>query len=171
MLQSYRRALPAVGGPDYPPGMATPTQPTDADPRAYLESVPNERRRRDSIAMLELMQDVTATPAVMWGPGMVGFGSYHYTYASGREGDWFVIGFAPRSAALTLYGVHHDVAYGVPADLSNLGPHTTGKGCIYIKDLSLVDHDELTRLVREAWAGRASTGQLHSDQVITRSDG
>lgn len=136
------------------------TAPTDADPRAYLDTVPNERRRRDGLAMLDLMQDVTGEPAVMWGAGMVGFGTYHYTYASGREGDWFVVGFAPRAAALTLYGIHHDDAYGVPADLSRLGPHTTGKGCVYIKDLSLVDCDELTRLVRDAWDARdtAATG-------------
>jgi hypothetical protein len=134
--------------------MAT-TAPTDADPRAYLDSVPNERRRRDSLELLQIMQDATGQPAVMWGPSMVGFGSYHYTYATGREGDWFVLGFSPRSAALTVYGIHHDEAYGRPADLSRLGPHTTGKGCVYIKDLSLVDHDELQRLVGEAWAGRA----------------
>jgi len=148
--------------------MAPQTQPTDSDPRAYLEAVPNERRRRDSLALLELMQDVTGEHPVMWGPSMVGFGSYHYTYASGRQGDWFVVGFAPRAAALTLYGIHHDDAYGVPADLGKLGPHTTGKGCVYITDLSLVNHGELTRLVREAWAGRDTAGQLHSDQVITR---
>jgi len=66
------------------------TQPTDVNPRTYLESVPNERRRHDALTLLDLIQDVTAAPAVMWGPGMVGFGSYPYTYASGREGDWFV---------------------------------------------------------------------------------
>jgi hypothetical protein len=143
------------------------TAPTDADPRAYLDTVPNERRRRDALELLQVMQDVTQTPAVMWGPSMVGFGSYSYTYASGREGEWFVVGFAPRSNALTIYGIHHDDAYGVPADLAKLGPHTTGKGCVYIKDLSLVDRDELTRLVREAWDGR-DTAQLHGDQVITR---
>ncbi|MEO5919969.1 MAG: DUF1801 domain-containing protein, partial [Pseudolysinimonas sp.] len=128
-------------------------------------------RRRDALAMLELMQQVTTAPGTMWGPSMVGFGSYHYTYASGREGDWFVVGFAPRSSALTIYGIHHDDAYGAPADLARLGPHTTGKGCVYIKDLSLVDRDELVRLVREAWEKRETAGQLHSDQVITRPDG
>jgi hypothetical protein len=136
------------------------TAPTDADPRAYLDTVPNERRRRDSLAMLALMQDVTGEPGVMWGPSMVGFGSYGYTYATGRTGDWFVVGFAPRGAALTIYGIHHDSAYGTPADLTKLGPHTTGKGCVYIKDLSLVDQAELTRLVREAWDGRDGAGQL-----------
>ena len=130
------------------------TAPTDADPRAYLESVPNERRRRDALALLELMQDVTGERPVMWGPSMVGFGSYHYRYATGTKSDWFVVGFAPRSSALTVYGIHHDEAYGRPADLTRLGPHTTGKGCVYIKDLSRIDADELTRLVREAWDGR-----------------
>jgi hypothetical protein len=108
--------------------------------------------------MLALMQDVTGESAVMWGPSMVGFGTYSYAYASGRTGEWFVVGFAPRATALTIYGIHHDDAYGVPADLSKLGPHTTGKGCVYIKDLSLVDHGELTRLVRDTWAGRATAG-------------
>jgi len=149
--------------------MAT-TAPTDADVPAYLGSVRNPRRRRDSLALLQLMQDATGAPAVMWGPSMVGFGTYHYTYATGREGDWFVLGFAPRVAALTIYGIHHDAAYGAPADLSKLGPHTTGKGCVYIKDLSLVDHDELLRLVRDAWAARDTAGQAHSDQVLTKPD-
>ena len=138
--------------------MAT-TAPTDADARAYVDSVPNDRRRRDALDLLTLMQDVTGEPAVMWGPSMVGFGTYHYTYATGREGDWFVVGFAPRAAALTIYGIHHDEAYGAPADLSRLGPHTTGKGCVYIKDLSLVDRDELERLVREAWSARDALGE------------
>jgi hypothetical protein len=133
-----------------------PTTPTDADPRAYLEAVASPRRRADSLAVLELMADVTGAPAVMWGPSMVGFGSYSYSYASGRTGEWFVLGFSPRASALTLYGIHHDETYGRPADLTKLGPHTTGKGCVYIKDLTLVDMEELRRLVREAWDARTS---------------
>jgi hypothetical protein len=153
----------------YPAAMAT-TAPTNADARAYLASVTNPRRRRDALALLDLMADVTGEPAVMWGGSMVGFGSYSYRYASGRAGDWFVVGFAPRAAALTVYGIHHDDAYGVAADLARLGPHTTGKGCVYIKDLSLVDQAELTRLVRDAWAARATVGQSHSDQVLTKPE-
>lgn len=132
------------------------TGPTDADPVAYLSSVSAERRRRDGLAMLALMRDVTGLPGVMWGPSMVGFGTYTYHYASGRAGEWFVVGFSPRSNALTVYGIHHDETYGRPADLSKLGPHTTGKGCVYIADLSKVDQAELTRLVRDAWDARES---------------
>ena len=79
------------------------TQKHDGSVAAFLNSVENERKRSDSFTLLELMQEVTGAEAAMWGSSIVGFGSYHYTYASGREGDWFVAGFAPRKQNLTLY--------------------------------------------------------------------
>ena len=85
---------------------------------------------------------------------MVGFGTQHYRYDSGREGDWFVVGFAPRAAALTIYGIHS--AYSGLALPEDLGPHTTGKGCVYVKNLSLINRGVLVDLVTRAW--RASTG-------------
>ncbi|MBU2601465.1 MAG: hypothetical protein KKA32_04770 [Actinobacteria bacterium] len=77
------------------------TRPTDADVKAYLDSIPDERKREDSFALLELMKDITKAEPTMWGESIVGFGSYHYTYASGREGDWLLTGFAPRKRELT----------------------------------------------------------------------
>ncbi len=131
------------------------TQPTDADVTAFLEAVPDERRRADGFATLELMQRVTQAPPVMWGPSMIGFGSMRYRGKS-SEGDWLVLGFSPRKAALTIYGVYD--GYGPDDPLfEQLGPHTTGKGCLYIKRLDTVDLGVLERLVKQAWDRAAAT--------------
>lgn len=129
--------------------MAIKTQPTDADVTAFLDAVPDARRRAEGHAVRALMERVTGQPAVMWGPSMVGFGSYRYR-GGASSGDWFVVGFSPRKAALTIYGVYD--GYG-PADplFEQLGPHTTGKGCLYVKRLDAVDPEVLERLVRQAW--------------------
>lgn len=132
--------------------MAIATQPTDADVTAFLDAVPDERRRAEGHAMRELMERVTGEKAVMWGPSMVGFGSYHYRGKS-SSGDWFVVGFAPRKAALTIYGVYD--GYGPDDPLfDDLGPHDTGKGCLYLKRLDAVDGGVLEQLVRNAWTKR-----------------
>lgn len=125
------------------------TRPTGADVTAFLDSVPDERRRDEGHAVRELIERVTGAPAEMWGPSIVGFGVRPYTNTSGTN-DWFVVGFSPRKAALTVYGVYDD--YG-PEDplFTQLGPHTTGKGCLYLKNLDAVDADVLERLVRQAW--------------------
>ncbi len=133
------------------------TQPTDADVDAFLDAVPDERRRAEGHAMRRLMERVTAQPAVMWGPSMVGFGSERYqSPKTGRSGDWFVVGFSPRKAALTLYGLYS--AYDEEPDplISELGPHTTGKGCIYVKRLDAVRDDVLERPIRQRWERAAS---------------
>jgi hypothetical protein len=111
--------------------------------------VPDQRRRADGHALRALMQRVTGAPATMWGPAIVGFGAQPYTNTTGTN-DWFVVGFSPRKKALTLYGIHD--GYG-PADplLGDLGPHTTGKACLYIKQLSDVDEYVLHRMIRNAW--------------------
>lgn len=134
--------------------MAISTQPTPADVTAFLDAVPAERRRAEGHAMRELMERVTGEPAVMWGPSMVGFGSMPYTNTTGTN-DTFVVGFAPRSGALTVYGLYN--AYG-PTDplFAKLGPHTTGKGCLYLRRLDAVDLDVLEQLVTEAWGRRAT---------------
>jgi len=125
------------------------TRPTGADVTAFLEAVPNERRRADGLAMRALMEHVTGAPAVMWGPTMVGFGSQAFTNTTGTN-DWPIVGFSPRRQALTIYGIHD--GYGPPEPLlDDLGPHTTGKGCVYVKRLSDVDTDVLEHLVRNAW--------------------
>ena len=124
------------------------TMPTPADVKTFLDSVADEGKRKDSLALLEIMRRATGLEPVMWGPSIVGFGRYHYRYASGREGDTFYAGFSPRKNALTVY-----VAGGLEPHRSlveKLGKHTTGVGCLYIKRLSDVDLAALEQLVREA---------------------
>ena len=124
------------------------TQRNDADVRAFLQSVANKRRREDSLVMLDIMEAVTGEPAEMWGTSIVGFGSYHYRYASGREGDFMLTGFAPRKQALTLYimGGHERYA----AQLAKLGKHRRGSSCVYINKLADVDLDVLRQLIADS---------------------
>ena len=125
------------------------THPTGEDVTAFLDSVPAERRRAEGHALRSLFERVTGEPAAMWGPSMVGFGSRPYTNTMGTN-EWFVVGFSPRKQAMTLYGLY--VGYGPPDPLlAELGPHTTGKGCLYVKQLSQIDTTVLERLVRNAW--------------------
>jgi hypothetical protein len=133
------------------------TQPTDADVDAFLDSVPDERRRAEGHAMRRMMERITGEPAVLWGPSMVGFGTERYeSPKTGRSGNWFVVGFSPRKAALTLYGLYS--AYGEPDPLiEQLGPHTTGKGCVYVKKLDAVDTEVLEKLIRQR-VEQANTG-------------
>jgi len=130
--------------------MAEPkTKPTDVDVTEFLDAVPDARRRAEGHAIRELMERVTGEKPIMWGPTMVGFGSMPYTNTTGTN-DWFILGFSPRKGALTIYGVYDD--YG-PADplLDELGPHTVGKSCLYVKRLDAIDADVLERLVRQSW--------------------
>jgi hypothetical protein len=116
-----------------------------SDPvRAYLDGVTPEKRRRDAEKLLELMSRVTGEPPRLWG-SIIGFGQYHYKYASGREGDVAAAGFAPRKAATTIYLVDGIGRY--EDQLKQLGPHTTGVGCLYIKDLDKVDLSVLEDIV------------------------
>lgn len=126
------------------------TTPTDADVAAFVAAVEHPVRRRDAERLVALMTRVTGEPPRMWGPTIVGFGTYHYRYPSGREGDSSAAGFSPRKDATTIYfpdGVdaHADV-------LSGLGPHTVGKGCLYVKDLDAVDLGVLEEAVRRSYA-------------------
>ncbi|MHA7262380.1 DUF1801 domain-containing protein [Arthrobacter sp. TMN-37] len=134
---------------------ANKTQPTDADPAAFLEGVPNSTRRRDGQALLSLMQEQTGAPPVMWGPSMIGFGRYHYAYASGREGDALAVGFSPRTSALVLYGLTD--APEASALLPRLGPHRTGAACLYLSSLGQVDIEVLKELIRAGWAYMTTT--------------
>jgi hypothetical protein len=132
------------------------THANDDDVDAFLAAVPDQRRRDDGLAVKALMERVTGAEATMWGPSMVGFGAQTYTNTAGTN-DWFVVGFSPRAKALTLYGIHD--GYG-PADplLDDLGPHTTGKGCLYVKALADVDEVVLERMIRNAWELTADRG-------------
>jgi hypothetical protein len=128
--------------------MAIATRPTGADVTEFLDTVTDARRRAEGHAMRELMERVTGAPAVMWGTAIVGFGSRPHTTTAGTY-DWMVVGFSPRKGALTLYGIHDGDA---PESLyADLGPHTTGVSCLYLKRLDAVDREVLERVVRAAW--------------------
>ena len=116
--------------------------------QAYLEGIIPEKRRRDAARLLELLTRVTGQQPEI-NKGMVGFGSYHYTYESGREGDAPAAAFAARKAALTIY--LPDGTDRHRAQLERLGPHTTGVGCLYIKDLDLVDLAVLEAIVANSF--------------------
>jgi hypothetical protein len=132
------------------------TRRNDGDVGEFVAGIADERRRRDAAALVELMGRVTGEAPAMWGTSMVGFGDQPYRYASGRSGTWFTIGFAPRkqNTTLYLYGGFEDDA--TVALLERLGPHSTGKGCLYVKRLEDVDADVLEQLLRRSVARRAT---------------
>ena len=121
------------------------TVPTDQSVDDFLNALEDEQKRNDSFTLRDLMREVTGLEPQMWGSSIVGFGSYHYKYASGREGDTMLVGFSPRKQNLTIYNMG-----GIDPDdnlLKKLGKHTTGKGCLYIKRLDDVDLPTLKSLV------------------------
>ena len=126
------------------------TVENDGDVDAFLASVADETRRRDARTLLGLMTWVTGHTARLWGPSIVGFDRYHYVSSSGREGDWPATAFSPRKAATTVY-----LMDGVDAHtdlLGRLGPHSVGKGCLYMKRLADVDLEVLETIVRRSYA-------------------
>ena len=111
----------------------------------FINAVDNEQKRKDSWDMIALMKKITGAEPRMWGSSLVGFGSYHYKYESGREGDYFLTGFSPRKTAFTVYIMPGFSEY---ADLmEQLGPYKTGKSCLYIKNLDVVDRGILEQLI------------------------
>jgi Domain of unknown function (DU1801) len=121
------------------------TLPTDAKVSAFLDGLDNERRRAESLQLIEAMQRLSREPPIMWGPSIIGFGKYDYTYDSGHSGTSMRIGFSPRKTAMTVYiAPGHD---NKGALLEKLGPHTLGKSCLYIKDLSKVDGEALEEII------------------------
>ncbi len=126
------------------------TQKTGADVDAFLKGISDEQRRLDCIAVVGLMREVTGEEPEMWGESIVGFGAYHYRYKSGREGDWFKTGVAPRTKSLTLY-----IAPGFDryeAIMARLGRFKTGKSCLYVKKLADIDLPTLRELVARSVA-------------------
>ena len=119
---------------------------TNAAVEAFLARVPDDQQREDARRLCAMMEEITGEPPAMWGSSIVGFGTYHYRYASGHEGDSALAGFSPRRQHLVIYLVgefadrHH-------AALARLGPHKTGKGCLYIRRLDEVDPDALRELI------------------------
>jgi hypothetical protein len=131
--------------------MAEPkTKKTNQSVTAFLNAVADEQQRADAFQILEMMTDITGEKPKMWGPSMVGFGDFHYVYASGHEGDIFRTGFSPRKQALSLY-LSCDLKPLAPL-LKKLGKCKTGKGCLYIKKLADVDLDVLRHLIQRALA-------------------
>jgi hypothetical protein len=125
------------------------TTPTDQSVEDFLNGIADEQKRNDSFTLLGLMREVTGMEPQMWGSSIVGFGSYHYKYESGREGDTILAGFSPRKQNLTIYNMG-----GVDPDddlITKLGKHTTGKGCLYIKRFDDVDLPTLKRLIEASF--------------------
>ena len=137
--------------------MAEPkTKPTTASVKKFIDSIEDEKKRKDSRAILKMMKEITGERPKMWGPSIVGFGSYHFKYASGREGDWPVTGFSPRKQALTLYIMsgfekHKDL-------MKKLGNYKTGVSCLYIKKLGDVDEATLRKLIARSVKKKAQMG-------------
>ncbi len=124
------------------------TKPTDQNVEDFLNTIPDEQKRADAFAVLKLMKQVTRAEPQMWGSSIVGFGRYQYKYASGREGDWPLVGFSPRKQNLTLYIMAGFDGY---ADLlKKLGKFKTGKACLYVNRLADVDLPTLKELVKQS---------------------
>lgn len=131
------------------------TQVTQQDPADFIAAIPDAGRRADCQAVADLMRKATGVEAEMWGTSIVGFGRYHYRYASGREGDFFWTGFSPRKQNLTLYITPGFDRY--EALMARLGKHAIGKSCLYVKRLSDVDLDVLRELVEASVAHMRAT--------------
>lgn len=124
------------------------TKPTNASVEKFLKQISDPVKREDSIKVAAMMAEITGEKPKMWGPSIVGFGSRHYKYASGREGDWPVVAFSPRKQNLTLY-----IMVGLSEDndlLKKLGKHSIAKSCLYIKRLADVDTPTLKKLIRQS---------------------
>jgi len=131
------------------------TKKNSASVESFLKSVENEKRREDSFVVLDLMKEVTGEEPTMWGTSIVGFGTYHYKYASGHEGDWMNVGFSPRKKNLTLYIMDGFSSYD--SLLDKLGKYSTGKSCLYINKLEDVDQVVLKELVRQSVEAMSGT--------------
>lgn len=128
------------------------TKPTDQNVEQFLSAIEDQQKREDSFKLLALMKQVTGMEPQMWGSSIVGFGLYHYKYESGREGDTVLAGFSPRKQNLTIYNMGN--LFQNEADealIQQLGKHTSGKGCLYIKRLSDVDLATLARMIEQSF--------------------
>lgn len=125
------------------------TAANDTDPRDFIAGLTDERRKTEALELLELFQERTGEPPVMWGGSIIGFGSYEYEYASGRSSSWMRVGFSPRKQQMTVYVMPGFDRYDEL--LESLGPHTTGKSCLYLKRLDAVDKKALGDLVEASY--------------------
>ena len=124
------------------------TKPSNKSVTEFLNNVENQRRRDDSFKILKIMREITQEEPVLWGDSIVGFGSYHYKYKSGREADWLQIGFSPRKQSLTVYIMDGFEKYDEL--LTQLGKYKTGKSCLYINKLEDVNINVLKELISES---------------------
>jgi hypothetical protein len=131
------------------------TAPTDGDVGAFLGSIADEQRRGDAHLLVDLMREVTGQPPVLWGPSIIGFGSRHYRYPSGREGDTAAVGFSPRKAQTVLYLTGDLDRYDDL--LAQLGPHKTGKSCLYLKRVDHAGRQALRDIVDRAYRAAEET--------------
>lgn len=125
------------------------TRPNTTSITSFLDSVEDEIQRKDSYTLISIMKEITREEPVMWGPSIIGFGSYHYKYDSGREGDMLITGFSPRKQNLSLYIMAGFAKY--EELMQKLGKHKTGKSCLYIKRLSEINRDVLTELIKASY--------------------
>ena len=133
------------------------TRPTDQKVMEFLNGVEHKTRRTDGLTLLTMMEEITGEDAVMWGSSIVGFGSYHYKYESGREGDMPLVGFSPRKQSMTLYIMPGFDEY--EGMLAELGKHKIGKACLYVNKLADVDEAVLRRLVKHSYEHMKETNQ------------
>ncbi|WP_078554444.1 DUF1801 domain-containing protein [Bacillus alkalicellulosilyticus] len=121
------------------------TKETDNSVTEFIEHVENEKKKEDAYQLVEIFEEVTGYVAKMWGPSIIGFGSYHYKYASGHEGDAPLVGFSPRKAKISLYLSYESDERDTL--LENFGKHTKGKSCIYVNKLADIDINVLKKLI------------------------
>ena len=124
------------------------TQKNNKSVARFLKTIENEEQQKYCRAIIDLMQKITKSEPVMWGESIIGFGDYHYKYASGREGDWFICGLSPRKANISIYFCLCDLST-MSSDLKKLGRHKTGKSCLYIKRLGDIDIKILEKMLKD----------------------
>jgi hypothetical protein len=124
------------------------TKENDNSVLEFIESVDSPKKKEDAYRLLDIFTETTGYPAKMWGPSIIGFGSYHYQYASGHEGDAPLVGFSPRKAKISLYFATGDTKR--EGLLKRFGKHTTGKACVYINKVDDIDEDVLKDLIKQS---------------------
>ncbi|WP_372775534.1 DUF1801 domain-containing protein [Mangrovibacterium sp.] len=126
------------------------TKATNQSVEDFLQTVDPPQKRDDSFKILELMKKLSGFPPKMWGDSIIGFGDYHYQYASGREGDWFQIGFSPRKQNFSIYLMSCNAPEELADELKRLGKHKTGKGCLYFNKLADIDWHVLAEMIQKS---------------------
>jgi hypothetical protein len=124
------------------------TKENDSSIIEFIENVDSMSKREEAYKLLDIFHETTGHPAKMWGPSIIGFGSYHYKYATGHEGDAPLVGFSPRKAKISLYFATGDTEREVL--LNKFGKHTSGKACVYINKVADIDTDVLRELIRQS---------------------